>query len=122
MPNKLIASFAAIFTLLAGIPANAEILKVRISGAGYVFYDGGSNTYVIAKTRPNNSIYIYHTTLKSNYWTGFGKWHDHALMASRACPMTKGEWASSKGCIIGDRGVITFPKGEDPSDYTIDIK
>ena len=67
-------------------------------------------------------IFSNANNIKSNYWTGFGKWHDHAVTGSRACPMKEGEWASSEGRIISDDGVITFPKGENPKNYTIDIK
>ena len=119
---KLFSAIAALTLVAVSTPAHAETWKIRLSGAGYVFYSGGSNTYAVVKTRAENSLYIYHTTLKSNYWTGAGKWHDHKVIASRACPVVGGEWASTENCVVGEGGTIVFPEGTNPLDYTIEIK
>ena len=119
--KKLLTVAAALLALAA--PANAESWKIRLSGQGDVFVSGGSNTYVVAKTEPGNILSVYHTTLKSNYWTGAGVWYDHTPTASRACPVAQlGGWGEPQNCIDGQKGLIQLPEGAKATDYTIEIK
>ncbi|MCP9809714.1 hypothetical protein KBY58_09745 [Cyanobium sp. HWJ4-Hawea] len=122
MKRSLTIAAATALAFIAS-PAMAESWKIRLSGQGDVFVSGGSNTYVVAKTEPGNVLAVYHTTLKSNYWTGAGVWYDHEPTASRACPVAQPDgWGDPQGCIAGVKGRIQLPAGTNPTDYTIDIK
>jgi len=121
---KKLLNAAAIATLTLGVaPAQADIThKIRLSGQGDVFVSGGSNTYAVVTQRDDYSITVYHTTLKSNYWTGAGVWYDHETTASRACPAVVTGWDQPANCIEGKGGTIQLPPGAKLADYTIEIK
>lgn len=116
--------FAAIAALaITAASADAgETYKIRLSGQGDVFVSGGSNTYAVVKQQDDGSYLIYHTTLKSNYWTGAGTWYDHETTASRACPPLAPGWDKPSNCIEGKDGIIRLPDGAKLSDYTLEIK
>jgi hypothetical protein len=117
------ALFAAAALLALAAPAQAQSWKIRLSGQGDVFVSGGSNTYVVAKMEQGNTLSVYHTTLKSNYWTGAGVWYDHEPTASRACPVVQpAGWGESQNCIEGVKGRIQLPQGSVANDYAIEIK
>ena len=115
---------AAVAALAIGaVPAFAgETYKIRLSGQGDVFFTGGANSYAVVKQNDDGSITAYHTTLKSNFWTGFGSWYDHETTASRACPAATTGWERPTNCIEGKGGTIQLPAGAKLSDYTIEIK
>ena len=119
--KKLLASAASLLALTA--PAFAgETYKIRLTGQGDVFISGGANTYAVVKQNDDGSITAYHTTLKSNYWTGAGVWYDHATTASRACPPVAAGWDQPTNCIEGKGGTMQLPVGAKLADYTIEIK
>ena len=99
-----------------------ETYKIRLSGQGDVFVSGGSNTYAVVKRQADGSYSVYHTTLKSNYWTGAGVWYDHETTASRACPPVAPGWDKPSNCIEGKGGTIRLPEGAKLNDYTLEIK
>lgn len=121
---KLFPFFAAAALTIGAAPAMAgETYKIRLTGQGDVFVSGGSNTYAVVKTQDDGSITVYHTTLKSNYWTGAGVWYDHKTVASRACPVVAATgWDQPANCIEGNGGTIQLPAGAKVNDYTIEIK
>jgi hypothetical protein len=123
MKKLLTAVAISAFALAIAAPAFAgETYKIRLSGQGDVFVSGGSNTYAVVKQNDDGSITAYHTTLKSNYWTGAGVWYDHETTASRACPPVVAGWNQPTNCIEGNGGIIRLPEGAKLSDYTIEIK
>ena len=119
--KKLLTVAATLLALTT--PAFADVThKIRLSGQGDVFVSGGSNTYAVVKQSDDGSITAYHTTLKSNYWTGAGVWYDHETTASRACPPVSTGWNQPTNCIEGKGGTIQLPAGAKLSYYTIEIK
>ena len=116
---------AAVAALAIGaVPASAEeMYKIRLTGQGDVFVSrGGTNTYAVVKKQADGSYSVYHTTLKSSYWTRIGTWFDHETTASRACPPVASGWDKPTNCIEGKGGAIRLPEGAKLSDYTLEIK
>ncbi|KGG14147.1 MULTISPECIES: hypothetical protein [Prochlorococcus] len=113
--------FAIAFTVFA-LPASAEIYKIRLSGGGNAYWTGAANSYVRIETRQGNIVQLFQSTLVSNMLTGLGKWWDHPVIASRACPFTKDEWSEAKNCIIGTLNTIALPEGANPKDFVYEFK
>lgn len=103
-------------------PVHAETYKIRISGEGNAYWTGAANGYAIINIDSNNKVTIKQTTLVSNMITGFGKWWDHAVTASRACPLQANEWESTENCIVGDQDQIQIPQGSSPRNYSYEFK
>ena len=119
---KLLTTTAAALLALATPAIANEAYKIRLTGQGDVFVSGGSNTYAVVKRQGDGSYRVYHTTLKSNYWTGAGTWYDHETTASRACPPVAAGWDQPTNCIEGTGGIIRLPEGAKVSDYNMEIK
>ena len=102
--------------------AEAEEYKIRFSGGGNAYWTGAANKYAVVKKINDFTWYVRQTTLVSNMITGFGKWWDHDVTASRACLLEKDGWEDSKSCIKGDGGLLKLPKNRNIQDYSIEIK
>ena len=113
--------FAIAFAAIA-LPANAEIYKIRLSGGGNAYWTGAANSYVRIETRQGNIVQLFQSTLVSNMLTGFGKWWDHPVTASRACPLTNDEWSEATNCITGTLNTIKLPEDTNPKDFVYEFK
>ena len=96
--------------------------KIRFSGGGNAYWTGAANKYAVVKKMYDFTWYVRQTTLVSNRITGFGKWWDHDVIASRACLLGKDGWENSESCIKGDGGLLRFPENSNIQDYLIEIK
>ena len=105
-----------------GMPALAEEYKVRFEGGGNAYWTGAGNKYAVVKRLGGDKWFVRQTTLVSNMLTGFGKWWDHDVTASRACLSANDGWGSGSDCIVGDEGFLKLPKNSDIKDYVIEIK
>ena len=116
-PFVLLLSIISLRTL-----AESKEYKIRFSGGGNAYFSGAANRYAVVKEMNNFTWYVRQTTLVSNMITGFGKWWDHDVTASRACLLEKDGWEDSKSCIKGDGGLLKLPKNSNIQDYSIEIK
>ena len=121
--------FALILTLLIGTvvllnpeASRAEVCKVRISGGGNAWWTGAANKYAILTVEPTNKVTIKQSTLVSNMITGLGKWWDHTVTASRACPLKSDGWDNSQDCIQGQGIEIQIPIGKSIKEYSYQFK
>ena len=73
-------------------------------------------------TRANDQVFIRHTTNTVDQFFGTGKWWDHKVTASRACPVTDDGWDDTSQCIIGKQGLIQLPEGSDEKQFVYEIK
>ena len=102
--------------------AESTEYKIRFSGGGNAYWTGAANKYAVVKKMNDFTWYVKQTTLVSNMITGFGKWWDHDVTASRACLLEKDGWENSSSCIKGDGGLLVLPKNSDIKNYSIEIK
>ena len=116
-PVVLLLSIASLKTYAGGTE-----YKIRFAGGGNAYWTGAANKYAVVKKMNDSNWYIKQTTLVSNMITGFGKWWDHDVTASRACLLEKDGWEDSKSCIKGEGGLLELPKNSDIKDYSIEIK
>jgi hypothetical protein len=112
----------AISLLICPVAANAETYKIRISGGGNAWWTGAANSYAVISIFDGPIVTIKQTTLVSNMITGLGKWWDHPVTASRACPFENGEWESTENCIIGVGGRIQLPADSLPTSYSYEFR
>ena len=85
--------------------------KIRFAGGGNAYWTGAANKYAVVTKINDFNWYIKQTTLVSNMITGFGKWWDHDVTASRACLLEKDGWEDSKSCIKGKGGLLRMILG-----------
>lgn len=112
----------AITASLMATPVLAETYKVRISGGGNAYWTGAANSYAVLKIEDGNKVIIKQTTLVSNMITGFGKWWDHPVTASRACPLQANEWESSENCVVGAGDTIQLQPDALPKSFSYEFK
>ena len=117
-----IASSASIVgsSLLIALPVNSAEYKIKLGGGSA--YWGGHPSFAVVKTSSSNLVTIYQTTNTVDQLLGTGKWWDHKVTASRACIVEDTGWDNPDQCIIGEGGLIQIPVGNDPEDYTYEIK
>jgi hypothetical protein len=96
-----------------------EIYKIRLSGDGNAYWTGAPNGYVVVEVDANK-VTIKQSTLVSNMITGFGKWWDHPILSSRACPEENG-LPSRDNCIEGSSGIVSLPPGASEKEYIYEI-
>ena len=71
---------------------------------------------------------LYQSTLVVNMLTGLGKWYEHTVVTSRACPVSQKGWNDSANCIeaaanvVGTANVIQLPKDANPKEYYFDLQ
>ena len=121
--KKILYSFVLFLSIfsLRTFAENTEY-KIRFSGGGNAYWTGAANRYAIVKKINTNTWFVRQSTLVSNMLTGFGKWWDHDVIASRACLLENDGWENSESCIKGDGGILKLPKNSDIKDYSIEIK
>ena len=120
MPMKRLLLIPLVISL--GMPVAAEEYKIRFEGGGNAYWTGAGNKYAVVKRLGGDKWFIRQTTLVSNMLTGFGKWWDHDVTASRACLSTDDGWGSTTECVVGEEGFLALPKGSNIRDYVIEIK
>ena len=118
--------FLLAITLFGGLiystPSEALEYKIRFSGGGNAYWTGAANKYAVVKKISDGNWFVRQTTLVSNMITGFGKWWDHDVTASRACLLSSDGWEDTNTCIKGEGGLLKLPKGKDIKNYSIEIK
>jgi hypothetical protein len=117
----LIASISA-SALMYSLASKADTYKVRFSGGGNAWWTGAANKYAIINVNENNKVIIKQTTLVSNMITGFGKWWEHPVTASRACPLNSDGWDTPQNCILGLGNEIQIPLGKSIKEYSYQFK
>ena len=93
------------------------VYKFKITD-GTKWQNGIRGSWVIYDVVNGQNVVIKHTTLHVNQWTGYSKWWDHDVIASRACKQG-GEALSS--CIEGNGNLIKIPVGESVYGYLFEF-
>ena len=126
----LISSFIIQANLATTVLAQTTpaIYKVRLTGGGNAFFTGAANQWGRAEVSSTNEVSLYQSTLVVNMITGLGKWYEHTVVTSRACPVSQKGWNDSANCIeaaanvVGTANIIQLPKDANPKDYYFDLQ
>lgn len=108
--------------------AAPAIYKVRLTGGGNAFFTGAANQWGRAEVSSTNEVSLYQSTLVVNTITGLGKWYEHTVVTSRACPVSQKGWNDSAKCIeaaanvVGTANIIQLPKDANPKEYYFDLQ
>lgn len=105
----------------ADLKGKIAVYKVKLSG-GNAWVTGAPNSWAIFDVVDGRSVIIKQSTLVVNGWTGYSKWWDHNVIATRACKQTQSGWDDPSSCIIGNGNVIKLPEGESIFDYFFEFK
>ena len=105
----------------AELKGKIVVYKIKLSG-GNAWVTGAPNSWAIFDVVDGRSVVIKQSTLIVNGWTGYSKWWDHQVIASRACRQTQGGWDDPSSCVIGNGNVIRLPEGESVFDYFFEFK
>jgi hypothetical protein len=120
--SLIFAALAVSVVLVHPEALGSETYKVRFGGGGNAYWTGAANKYAVFNVNSNNMVTIKQTTLVSNMITGFGKWWDHEVTSSRACPLNSDGWENTDKCILGQGSVIQIPIGKSVKDYSFQFK
>ena len=108
--------------------AAPAIYKVRLTGGGNAFFTGAANQWGRAEVSSTNEVSLHQSTLVVNMITGLGKWYEHTVVTSRACPVSQKGWNDSANCIeaaanvVGTANIIQLPKDANPKEYYFDLQ
>ena len=128
--NQLLVPLLVLPLALAGLggqaaelKGNIVVYKVRLTGAG----SWGSSLYqpsqwVVLDVVDGRSVVLRQSTLVVDGFTGFSKWWDHPVTASRACVQTSERWAEPGDCVRGRGNLIQLPEGASPFAYTYELR
>lgn len=78
---------AAVAIAGALLPSDALAAEYKIKLGGGSAYWGGHPSFAVVTLTAPNRVSIYHTTNTVDQLFGIGKWWDHKVIASRACPV-----------------------------------
>jgi hypothetical protein len=111
-------------TYESSIPGNLKgqivVYKFKITD-GTAWQNGIRGSWVIYDVVNGESVIIKHTTLHVNQWTGYSKWWDHDVIASRACKQTKDGGEDLSNCIVGNGNLVKLPDGESVYNYKFEF-
>jgi len=96
------------------------VYKLKITD-GTPWQNGIRGSWVIYDVVNGQNVVIKHTTLHVNQWTGYSKWWDHDVIASRACKQSKQGGEDLSSCIVGNGNLIKIPDGESIFSYLFEF-
>jgi len=105
----------------ADLKGKIAVYKVKLAG-GNAWITGAPNSWAIFDVVDGRSVIIKQSTLIVNGWTGYSKWWDHNVIASRACKQAQTGWDDPSSCVIGNGNVIKLPESESVFDYFFEFK
>lgn len=105
----------------ANLKGKIVVYKVKLAG-GNAWMTGAPNTWAVFDVVDGKSVIIKQSTLVVNGWTGYSKWWDHTVIASRACKQAESGWDDPSSCVIGNGNVVRLPEGESVFDYFFEFK
>lgn len=105
----------------ADLKGKIAVYKVKLSG-GNAWVTGAPNSWAIFDVVDGRSVIVKQSTLVVNGWTGYSKWWDHNVIATRACKQTQSGWDDPASCVIGNGNIIKLPEGASIFDYFFEFK
>lgn len=96
------------------------VYKFKITD-GTKWLNGIRGSWVIYDVVNGQNVVIKHTKLHVNQWTGYSKWWDHDVIASRACKQNKQGGEDLSSCIVGNGNLIKIPDGESVYSYVFEF-
>lgn len=105
----------------ADLKGKIVVYKVKLAG-GNAWVTGAPNSWAIFDVVDGRSVIIKQSTLIVSVWTGYSKWWDHNVIASRACKQSKTGWDDTSSCVIGNGNVVKLPEGNSIFDYFFEFK
>jgi hypothetical protein len=105
----------------ADLKGKIVVYKVKLAG-GNAWVTGAPNSWAIFDVVDGRSVVVKQSTLVVNGWTGYSKWWDHNVIATRACKQTQTGWDDPASCVIGNGNVVQLPEGESIFDYFFEFK
>jgi hypothetical protein len=92
------------------------VYKFKINN-GTPWQNGNRGSWVIYDIVNGQNVVIKQTTLHVNQWSGYAKWWDHDVIASRACKKNKQGGEDLSSCIVGNGNLVKIPDGESVYNY-----
>jgi len=105
----------------ADLKGKIVVYKVKLAG-GNAWITGAPNSWAIFDVVDGRSVIVKQSTLIVNGWTGYSKWWDHNVIATRACKQTQAGWDDTSSCVIGNGNVVKLPEGDSIFDYFFEFK
>ena len=105
----------------ADLKGKIVVYKVKLAG-GNAWITGAPNSWAIFDVVDGRSVIVKQSTLVVNGWTGYSKWWDHNVIATRACKQAQTGWDDPGSCVIGNGNVVKLPEGESVFDYFFEFK
>jgi hypothetical protein len=118
-------------TTLNGSDGNGSISPVNLKGKivvykfkisnGTPWRNGNRGSWVIYDIVNGRNVVIKQTTLHVNQWSGYAKWWDHEVIASRACKRNKQGGKDPSSCIMGNGNLVNIPDGDSVYNYLFEF-
>jgi hypothetical protein len=105
----------------ADLKGKIVVYKVKLAG-GNAWWSGAPNSWAVFDVVDGRSVIVKQSTLIVNSWTGYSKWWDHNVIATRACKQSKAGWDDTSSCVIGNGNVVKLPEGDSIFDYFFEFK
>jgi hypothetical protein len=105
----------------ADLKGKIVVYKVKLAG-GNAWVTGAPNSWAIFDVVDGRSVIVKQSTLIVNGWTGYSKWWDHNVIATRACKQSQTGWDDPSSCVVGNGNVVKLPEGESIFDYFFEFK
>ena len=96
------------------------VYKLKISN-GTPWRNGNRGSWVIYDIVNGQNVVIKQTTLHVNQWSGYAKWWDHEVIASRACKRNKQGGEDLSSCIVGNGNLVKIPDGDSVYSYLFEF-
>lgn len=96
------------------------VYKFKIT-EGTAWQNGIRGSWVVFDVVNGQNVVIKQTTLHVNQWTGYSKWWDHDVIASRACKQNKDGGEDLSSCIAGNGTIVKIPDGESVYSYMFEF-
>jgi hypothetical protein len=115
----VLGGLAALATELKG---NIVVYKIKLPGPSAWAAPSQPSRWVVLDVVDGRSVVLRQSTLVVDGFTGFSKWWDHPVTASRACKRDTEGWSDPVGCVTGNGNLIQLPEGASPFTYIFEIK
>lgn len=108
--------------LAAELKGNIVVYKIKLPGPSAWAAPSQPSKWVVLDVVDGRNVVLRQSTLVVDGFTGFSKWWDHPVTASRACKRDTQGWSDPVDCVTGNGNLIQLPEGASPFTYIYELK
>lgn len=108
--------------LATELKGNIVVYKIKLPGPSAWASPSQPSKWVVVDLVDGRSVVLRQSTLVVDGFTGFSKWWDHPVTASRACKRDSQGWSDPVDCVTGSGNLIRLPEGASPFSYIYELK